>query len=91
MRKLTIGMGALAALVTAGAQQADTAPRTPRPYCLDAEKAYDKDCSYYTFQQCLETAHGLNGNCYYNPEILWRQRESGAQPAPPRRARKHSQ
>jgi hypothetical protein len=27
------------------------------------------DCSYYTFQQCLDSASGLNGTCEANPNF----------------------
>jgi uncharacterized protein DUF3551 len=82
MRQLMIGIAAMIAIGTA----AEAAPRAPRAYCLDAERTHLKDCSYHSFQQCLMTAHGIGGICYENPEILWRLREGGAQPAP-RKAR----
>ena len=88
MRQLMFGLGALAAVVTAADAQSS---RAPRPYCLDAERTHLRDCSYYTFQQCLDTAHGLGGICYENPLILWQQRASGAQPESQRKAKKRSQ
>jgi Protein of unknown function (DUF3551) len=90
MHRLGIGIGTLLAVLTAGMPQAGAAPRAPHPYCLDAERTHMKDCSYRSFQQCLQTAHGLGGICYPNPEILWRLREGHAQPAPRRsRARQY--
>ena len=85
MRQMIIGAGALIAILATGIPGASAAP--PRPYCLDAERTHMRDCSYYTFQQCLDTARGLGGICYYNPAILWAQRLGTAEVAPRRRAK----
>ena len=89
MHRLAIAIGTLIAVLTTGMPQADAAARAPRPYCLDADRMFLKSCTFYTFQQCLETANGVGGICYPNPEIQWRLRESGGQPAPQRRQRSH--
>jgi hypothetical protein len=85
MRQVLIGICALVAIMSAGIQTSTAAP--PRPYCLDAERTHMKDCSYYSFQQCLDTARGLGGICYYNPAILWAQRYGASEPAPRRKAK----
>jgi Protein of unknown function (DUF3551) len=59
---------------------AKQAAAAPRPYCLDADRTHFQDCTYYTFEQCLATAYGLNGICYQNPAILWQQREGRPHP-----------
>jgi hypothetical protein len=77
MHRLVVGFGALVLMLTAGTPQAEAASRPLRPYCLDAERTHMKDCSYHSFQQCLDTARGLGGICYANPAILWQQRGAG--------------
>jgi hypothetical protein len=84
MRQLLVGMTALVAITAAGVPEAAAAQR---PYCLDADRTHLKDCSYYTFQQCLETASGLGGICYYNPAILWAERLGTAEPSPRSKAK----
>lgn len=84
MRQFLTGFGVVVAAATAGVTQSSAAPR---PFCLDAERTHLKDCSYHTFQQCLETARGLGGICYENPDILWQQRLGNTEPAPRRRSK----
>ncbi len=51
------------------------------PYCMRDGMfgAGSWDCSYYTFQQCLDSASGLNGTCQANP--LYRGYAKGKQPS----------
>ncbi len=86
MRQILFAIGAAVVLSPVGLQQALAAPR---PYCLDADRTHFKDCTFYTFQQCLATAYGLGGICYANPEILWQLREGAAQSAAPRTRRRN--
>jgi Protein of unknown function (DUF3551) len=88
MRLVLIGFGAFVAVLAANLSPASAAPR---PFCMDEggdRGGRIRDCSYYTFQQCLDTARGLGGFCYENPQILWdRLRAGGKDPAPRRGAR----
>lgn len=66
-------LASLAAAVTILTVNAPTASAQPanttRPYCLrDGVNGPGMwDCSYYSMQQCLDTASGAGGTCQPNP------------------------
>jgi hypothetical protein len=84
MRLGLIGFGALVAIMTAGVVQPSSA--APRPWCMQ-EPGYMGSCSYYSFQQCYESAKGLGGHCYENPAIAWQRLQGSGTEAPRRKAR----
>jgi hypothetical protein len=45
------------------------AHRAP-PWCAAKGSDWGFDCSYYTFEQCMETARGLGNYCTRNPAAL---------------------
>jgi hypothetical protein len=63
----TIWLGVIAAtgLVDTGSV-AEAARRAPWCAYMGASSG-DFDCSYHTFEQCMETARGLGGYCSPNP------------------------
>jgi hypothetical protein len=69
MRAVLAGIAAAIALLAAANVQPAAAQNTTRPYCMRGGTygAGSWDCSYYTMEQCLETASGLNGTCMPNP------------------------
>ena len=66
------------ALLSAGSAQAQS--RVP-PWCAYMGGQFGFDCSFYTFQQCMETARGLGNSCAPNPRYQ-------AAPRAQRRARR---
>ena len=65
MRSLLLGMGILAAAMTANVQPSEAAQRQ---FCLSGNKANGgmPDCSYYTWEQCRMSVSGSD-SCYINP------------------------
>jgi len=45
------------------------------PWCAYMGGDFGFDCSYYTFEQCMETARGLGNYCSPNPRL-----QTGAPP-----------
>ncbi len=41
--------------------------RQAAPWCAYMGGGYGFDCSYFTFEQCMETARGLGNFCQPNP------------------------
>ena len=68
MRLILAGVAAAIALLAVDMQPA-AAQNTTRPYCMRGGTfgAGSWDCSYYSMQQCLASASGLNGSCGPNP------------------------
>ena len=66
------------ALALASSAQAQS--RVP-PWCAYMGGQFGFDCSFYTFQQCMETARGLGNSCAPNPRYQ-------AAPRAQRRARR---
>lgn len=68
MRGFLVGAAVVLGLVAADVQSA-SAQNTTRPYCMRGGMfgAGMWDCSYYSMQQCLASARGLNGSCERNP------------------------
>lgn len=64
---------AIAAIVLTGAAafatpaSAQPAWRQAAPWCANMGGGYGFDCSYFTFNQCMETARGLGNFCVPNP------------------------
>jgi hypothetical protein len=84
MRYVLIGLAAMLAGLAADIQAASAqrGNRAPRPFCLRYsifDTGNTMDCSYYTYQQCYETARGLDAYCIENPAIAWAQREQQQQ------------
>jgi Protein of unknown function (DUF3551) len=62
---------AVAVLAGAGAltlsDAAHAGSRQIAPWCAYMGGGYGFDCSYFTFQQCMDTARGLGNYCQPNP------------------------
>jgi hypothetical protein len=83
MRCILLGLGMVAATVTAVALPASAAE--PRPYCLTGKSTGGMlDCSYYTWEQCRASITGGADGCTENPELAWRALERGAAASKPR-------
>ena len=65
MRSFLLGMGILAAALTAGAQPGEAAERA---FCLSGNKANGgmPECIYYTWEQCRASVSG-GDSCFANP------------------------
>jgi hypothetical protein len=63
--------GLVAAIALASAPPA-AAQNTTNPICMRGGTfgPNEWDCSYYTMQQCLDSASGLNGTCGPNPNYI---------------------
>ena len=72
------GAGSLTLPSAAMAWSSQTAP-----WCAYMGGGYGFDCSYFTFQQCMDTARGLGNYCQPNPRAQLVQRPVR------RRVRKH--
>ncbi len=73
MRFALIVLATLVATSAAGVQPSDAQSRGPKPWCI-AGGAYGPgslDCTYWSFEQCRESASGAGGSCTQNP-VLWR-------------------
>jgi hypothetical protein len=68
MRLILVGLAAVMAVLAADIESA-AAQNTTRPYCMRGGTfgPGSWDCSYYSMQQCLASASGLNGTCSENP------------------------
>jgi hypothetical protein len=65
---LAIGvLVAAASLTTPHAAQAQS--RRIPPWCAFMGGDFGYDCSFYTFEQCMETARGLGNYCVRNPYL----------------------
>ncbi|MPZ36977.1 MAG: DUF3551 domain-containing protein [Rhizobiales bacterium] len=71
MRLILASLAAAISIVTVNVETASAQfPGNPtRPYCLRDGVAGPGmwDCSYYSMQQCLDTASGAGGSCQPNP------------------------
>jgi hypothetical protein len=70
MRAAIVALVALTPLAVAAIQPAEAQFSSSRnPYCIrDGIGGRGTwDCSYHTWQQCLESAHGAGGWCTENP------------------------
>ena len=72
------GLLVMSAFASLGTGQAQS--RVP-PWCAYMGGQFGFDCSFYTFQQCMETARGLGNSCAPNPRYQ-------AAPRAQRRARR---
>lgn len=57
-----VGLWALAS-----PDSAHAGSRQITPWCAFMGGTYGYDCSYFTFEQCMETARGLGNHCIPNP------------------------
>jgi hypothetical protein len=90
MRLALIAFATLVAASAAGVQPSDAQSRGPKPWCI-ADGAYGPgslDCTYWSFQQCLESARGAGGSCTQNP-LLWRNGRFENVEEPRRRGTRH--
>ena len=70
--------GLIVALALASTTAAKAQAHRIPPWCAYMGGQFGFDCSYYTFEQCMETARGLGNSCAPNPRLQ-------AVPRPPRR------
>ena len=65
MRSFLLGMGILAAALTASVQPGEAAQRA---FCLSGNKSNGgmPECSFYTWEQCRAAVAGSD-HCYANP------------------------
>jgi hypothetical protein len=68
MRQIFVGFAVMVALAAVDSQSA-SAQNTTNPYCIRDGVAGPGmwDCSFYTMQQCLDSASGNGGTCGPNP------------------------
>jgi hypothetical protein len=71
-RRLSFALRAAAALaaiaIAVGAPAAAQArPPQAAPWCAFMGGPWGFDCSYYSFEQCMQTARGLGNFCTPNP------------------------
>jgi hypothetical protein len=67
--RIALVLGALVAawLLTPRGAHADS--RRIPPWCAYMGGSFGYDCSYFTFEQCMETARGLGNSCAPNPSL----------------------
>lgn len=73
MRLVLIALATVVAASTVGVQPSEAQSRGPKPWCI-ADGSYGPgslDCTYWSFEQCRESARGAGGSCTQNP-VLWR-------------------
>ena len=71
MRSALIGVATIAAALTAGAQSGSAQESFfNERYCVPGGESDVLDCSYRTWQQCIESARGLGRFCLENS--FWR-------------------
>jgi Protein of unknown function (DUF3551) len=74
----------LAAAAAVDARHTASAGGQRAPWCAYMGGSFgDYDCSYYTFEQCMQTAWGVGNRCAPNPR-LWYE----PAPAPRRRVQR---
>jgi hypothetical protein len=63
---------ALTITMTGGTIASAQAMRPPQsaPWCANMGGTWGFDCSYFTFEQCMETARGLGNSCSPNPNFI---------------------
>jgi hypothetical protein len=73
MRVALFALATLIAASAAGVQPSDAQSRDPKPWCISGGSygPGSLDCTYFTFEQCRESARGAGGSCTQNP-VLWR-------------------
>ncbi len=56
-----VGWGAVWPAAPANAQWA--------PWCVQyLNRSGVRECGFYSYRQCMETANGIGGNCFQNPD-----------------------
>ena len=70
----------LLTFVVASPTTAQAQSRVP-PWCAYMGGQFGFDCSFYSYQQCMETARGLGNSCAPNPRYQ-------ASPRSPRKTRR---
>lgn len=86
---------AVAALVIVASAPTPALAYPEGPYCWEnwGRGGLGKQCTFYTYEQCLRTASGVGGTCSQNP---WYQFSDDDEPAPVppphrRKTRRHVQ
>jgi uncharacterized protein DUF3551 len=83
MRKLRIGMMALAAAGIALLASPAPAAAYDYPWCVQARGfGYPGDCSYQTYAQCMASASGRYASCNVNPRVAFARQRRGRPPYP---------
>jgi hypothetical protein len=79
MRRVLIALATLIAASSAGVTSGHAQSKGPKPWCIEsgAFGPGTMDCTYWTLQQCRESASGAGGMCVENPVILWQRWEQG--------------
>jgi hypothetical protein len=93
-----LALGATSALdvTPAAAQRYNPGPfsfHTPSGYPFCMRSLYDDDdCSYATYQQCVNTASGIGLTCFANPALAYAPQDAygDAQPAPRKRKKQRN-
>jgi hypothetical protein len=68
--KVVVALGAVAGAGLLDADRASVA-RQPAPWCAyQGGVGGGYDCSFYSFEQCMETARGLGNFCAPNPRVV---------------------
>ena len=68
MRLALVGLVTIATTLTVGMQSGNAQEADPNvPYCTRGGESGMLNCSYFTWQQCIETARGLRRYCVSNP------------------------
>ncbi len=82
MRFILITVCAVLSLSAVGIQPSAAQSRGPTPWCIEngANGFGTMDCTYWTLQQCRESASGAGGFCVQNPRYIGPRRDQ-----PPRR------
>jgi hypothetical protein len=69
--KVVVGIAVVAGAGLIDSGSAAFAQRRAPPWCAYlGGQAGGYDCSYYNFEQCMETARGLGNTCVPNPYAL---------------------
>jgi hypothetical protein len=86
MRIALIGLAVLTMTLPAGVEPAE-AQSQPRPWCLQSGRGGPGGglpvCTYYSFEQCMQSVGGGGDGCFPNPALGW-DRIEGRGYAPPR-------
>lgn len=86
MRIVLIGL-AILTMVPATVELADAQSRPPRPWCLQSGRGGPGGglpvCTYYSFEQCMQSVGGGTDGCFPNPAIGWDRIEGRSYQQPP--------
>lgn len=82
---------AVAALVIVAGAPTSAQAYPEGPFCWEnyGRGGLGKQCTFYTYEQCLRTASGVGGMCSQNPWYQFGYDDDEPAPVPPPRHRKH--